>query len=160
MDAPAVSPGKPSAVIEGSCACGRIKYKGSEVPTSMTNCHCGSCRKQAGAPYLTWASLPAASVSWNMAPEKWTCSPVAERGHCSQCGAIMTMIYHFQPEELGVAAGTIDKSTEPLPRPQEHIFLQEKASWFELPDDGLERFAAFSPPFQKELDEWKQAQKL
>jgi hypothetical protein len=72
----------------------------------------------------------------------------------------MTMKYHHQPEELGIAAGTVDKSAKPLPRPKDHIFVEEKASWFELPDDGLERFDEFRPPFRDRLDEWRQAQKI
>lgn len=160
MDTTLAQSSKPQAAIEGSCACGKIKYIGSEVPVSMTNCHCQTCRKLAGAPYLTWTSVPTSSVQWNTPPDMWSCSQIAERGHCSHCGACMTMKYCHQPDQLGIAAGTIDKSTTPLPRPKKHIFLQEKAAWFELPDDGIERFDQFSHPFQEELDKWKQARKI
>ena len=145
--------------FEGSCACGRIQYTCSQTPQSMTNCHCRTCRKLAGAPYLTWASVQTDSVEWRAGPpDVWKGSPIAERGHCSRCGSTMTMRYHHQPEELGIASGTIGKSAAPLPRPKEHIFLQDKAVWFELPDDGLQRFDEFDPPFQHELDEWKRTQ--
>jgi hypothetical protein len=64
MDASVTQALNPDAVIEGSCACGRIKYAGSKMPTSMTNCHCRQCQKLAGAPYLTWAAVERASLTW------------------------------------------------------------------------------------------------
>jgi hypothetical protein len=67
----------------------------------------------------------------------------------------MTMEYYLQPQSVGIAAGTIDRSTETLPQPVEHIFLAEKAPWFKVPDDGLARFEEFDPPFQGKLEAWK-----
>jgi hypothetical protein len=145
----------PAGVIEGSCACGNIKHTGSQMPTSMTNCHCRQCQKLAGAPYLTWAAVNRTSLTWSSPPKQLKFSGIAERTFCKDCGSSMTMQYHLQPERLGIAAGTIDRSTEPLPQPEEHIFLAEKASWFRVPDDGLKRFMEFDPPFQSKLDSWK-----
>jgi hypothetical protein len=67
----------------------------------------------------------------------------------------MTMQYYMKPERLSIAAGTLERNTAPLPQPAEHIFLTEKASWFKLPEDGLDRFEEFNPPFQNELEKWK-----
>lgn len=51
------------------------------------------------------------------------------------------MAYDSMPGLVGVPAGTIDLgSEEGVPRPDCHIFLGEKAGWFEVPEDGLERF--------------------
>jgi hypothetical protein len=160
MEATVAPSSKSPTGIEGSCACGRITYTGSQLPTYMTNCHCQTCRKLAGAPYLTWAIVPRASVEWNTPPDIWSCSQIADRGHCSRCGACMTMKYHHRPEGLAIAAGTIDRSAQLLRRPESHIFLQEKAPWFELLDDGLDRFDEFDQPFQEKLDVWKKAQNL
>jgi hypothetical protein len=41
----------------------------------------------------------------------------------------------------GVAAGTLDDDVKGrIPPASAHIFLAEKASWYELPEDGAERF--------------------
>ena len=58
--------------------------------------------------------------------------------------------------------GLIDeKSTDdgglPLPKPGEHIFVADKVSWLELPEDGLTRYPVFDPPFEQRLQEWKSA---
>ncbi len=39
---------------------------------------------------------------------------------------------------IGVRLGTLDG--EPGVRPQYHMFVDSRASWDELPDDGLPRF--------------------
>ena len=144
-----------AAAIEGSCACGRINYIGSQIPTSLTNCHCRQCQKLAGSPYLTWAAVERTSLTWKSPPKQLKFSEIAERTFCDGCGSSMTMQYYSQPERLSIAAGTIDRSTEPLPQPEEHIFLAEKASWFKIPDDGLARFEEFDPPFQRKLEIWQ-----
>ena len=156
MSATADEPASPEAAIEGSCACGKIKYNGSETPTSMTNCHCRQCQKLAGAPYLTWAAVNKTSLSWNAPPTLLKLSAIAERTFCGDCGSSMTLQYYFQPERLSIAAGTIDRCRTLLPPPREHIFLAEQASWFKLPEDGLDRFDEFTPPFQGKLEVWKQ----
>lgn len=148
-------PRSPNHAVEGSCACGQIKYTGSEMPMSMTNCHCRQCQKLGSAPYLTWAAVDKASLTWNAPPKLLKLSAIAERTICQNCGSSMTMQYHFQPQRLSIAAGTIDGSTAPLPQPGEHIFLSEKASWFNLPQDGINRFDEFDPPFQRKLETWK-----
>ena len=144
-----------TAALAGSCACGRIRYIGSQVPTSMTNCHCRQCQKRAGAPYLTWAGLKRTSLTWNSPPKLFKSSEMAERTFCHDCGSSMTMQYYCQPERLDIAAGTVDRSIEPLPQPKEHIFVAEKASWFKIPDDGLARFEKFDTPFSEKLENWK-----
>ena len=65
------------------------------------------------------------------------------------------MQYYLQPQRVSIAAGTIDMSTGTLPQPNEHIFLAEKAPWFQLPDDGLARFEKFG-----DLEERKHVQEL
>lgn len=55
------------------------------------------------------------------------------------------MAYRAFPDLLGIAAGTIDWPEHGgggwgVARPSCHIFLREKAGWFEVPGDGLERY--------------------
>jgi len=54
--------------------------------------------------------------------------------------------------------GTADDETVvgTIVRPKEHIFLREKAGWWEISEnDGLERHEAFDEPFQRRLAEWE-----
>lgn len=47
---------------------------------------------------------------------------------------------------MGIVAGSIDEKSVKgeLIKPTEHIFLEEKAGWYDLPEDGLGRFERFS----------------
>ena len=58
------------------------------------------------------------------------------------------MEYHLLPDRTSITAGTITKTTPPPPRPKKHIFLSEKATWFDVPDDGAERCELFGMAFE------------
>jgi hypothetical protein len=64
------------------------------------------------------------------------------------------MIYDHQKESIAIPAGTIDEASVQgeLPKTDHHIFLEEKAGWYDLPDDGTGRYAKFRPAFQEGLD--------
>ena len=67
------------------------------------------------------------------------------------------MKYHCRPDGTSVAMGIVDDASVigKLPLPKEHIFLQEKAAWWELPrDDGIARYAAFNETWKGRLEEW------
>lgn len=58
----------------------------------------------------------------------------------------MTMCLDQDPQNTSVAAGTLgdDDGNLAVLQPVAHIFLKEKASWFEVPDDGAARFQEIS----------------
>jgi hypothetical protein len=64
------------------------------------------------------------------------------------------MIYDHQPECIGIPAGTIDEGSVKgeLPKTDHHIFLDEKAGWYDLPDDETGRYAKHRAAFQEGLD--------
>jgi len=67
------------------------------------------------------------------------------------------MQYRFQPGFISITAGSIDEESvkKELPKMSEHIYLDEKAGWFEMPDDKIPRYAKFPLTFQGKIDEWK-----
>ena len=69
------------------------------------------------------------------------------------------MMYKFQSERVYLTAGSIgEKSVKGvLVKPMEHIFLGEKAAWFEVPDDGLRRHEGFpgAEKFWGKVEEWR-----
>lgn len=142
-------------MLKGSCACGRIKYTCSAMPDEMSNCHCHTCRKLGGGPFLAFASVPRTSIRWlNSPPDIWKRSDVAERGFCSNCGSALSMVYYCDMDRYSLTASSIDESREPLPKACEHIFLKEKAPWFVLPEDGAERFDAMPGAFEAKMEKW------
>lgn len=56
------------------------------------------------------------------------------------------MKYKSEPELIWITAGSIDEGSlkGKLPFPSQHIFLKEKAPWYQLPNDGIARYQGFS----------------
>ncbi|KAJ5743034.1 hypothetical protein N7533_010136 [Penicillium manginii] len=128
-------------MASGSCACKYIKYTASVPPTRLVNCHCTTCRKQSGAPYLAFVHFPTGSIQWQTNPTEWKSSDTASRTFCPRCGSVLSMKVDSMSDVEGVAAGTLDDDVKGrIPPASAHIFLAEKASWYELPEDGAERF--------------------
>ncbi len=44
--------------ITGGCVCGGTRYLLKSASFSLGDCHCIDCRRSAGAPYVTWGSVP------------------------------------------------------------------------------------------------------
>lgn len=65
------------------------------------------------------------------------------------------MFYYCQPDKISITVGTIDENEVEIPKPTAHIFLEEKARWFDVPNDGLNRYNRFPPAFQAKLDAWE-----
>ncbi len=142
-------------MIRGGCACGRIQYTSTAIPDDMSNCHCQTCRKLGGGPFLTFASVPTMSIHWlNNPPDLWKRSNTAERGFCSKCGSTLSMQYYCQMDRFSLTASSIEESKLPLRRASEHIFVKEKAALFDVPDDGAERFQGMPPELEAMMDKW------
>lgn len=56
------------------------------------------------------------------------------------------MTLDHSPKDVSVAAGTIDEVESQIPLPSDHIFLQYKAPWCELPEsDKANRWEEWDP---------------
>jgi hypothetical protein len=57
-------------------------------------------------------------------------------------------VYYPSKEMISIATGTIDETSVKgiLPKVSEHIFIGkwERKGWYELPEDGLDRFERFT----------------
>jgi len=69
------------------------------------------------------------------------------------------MAYTCSPETIQISAGSIDENSVrgTLPRVSQHIFMEKKLGWYDLPDDDVPKFSKFSPGFQRKVDECKKA---
>ncbi|KIV91617.1 hypothetical protein PV10_06135 [Exophiala mesophila] len=125
----------------------------------MTACHCKTCQKISGGPFLGFAGLKASDLKWSQQPDMWSISDIAERGFCKVCGSAMSMKYAFGGGKIGVTLGTITAADPPLPPIKDHIFLAEKASWFVLPDDGAAREDDFGGDWRERIARWREQHK-
>jgi hypothetical protein len=66
----------------------------------------------------------------------------------------MSMQYYCNLDRFALTASSIEESKLPLLKGSEHIFLKEKAPWFDVPDDGLERHEGMPPVFEDAIQKW------
>lgn len=131
---------------EGSCLCGTLRFEVEGPPQSMMHCHCSRCRKQHGAPFVTWATYPAQALHWKQGEEavvSFAAPPGGARHFCGRCGSPAP----FVMEAYGVAlvpVGSLDG--DPGAVPKEHVFVGSKAQWYDIPD-SLPQHQHFPPAF-------------
>ena len=145
-------------MIKGSCACGRVQYQTEAHPLAINACHCITCQRVSGAPYLGFVDVPTTTLQWTTRPEMWQASDIAERGYCKVCGSTLSMRYFFEADRTGVVLGSLIKTEPVLPPIGAHIFLKEKAAYFVLADDGVKRYDEFPEGFVDKIAEWKASQ--
>jgi hypothetical protein len=94
------------------------------------------CRKAHGAAFRSRARVAAADFRWVQGEELVTyyeSSPGNHRGFCRVCGSPLISRFDRNPSVYGLALGTLDD--DPGVRPQLHVFVGSKASWFDITDD-------------------------
>lgn len=132
VERPVVAP-RPG-ITEGSCLCGDIGYEITGIPLRMMNCHCSRCRLGRAAAHATNLFYKLDQFRWVRGAERVTEYKVTgARFHtvafCPRCGA---KVPKPSPERgaVVVPAGSLD--TNPGVRAQAHIFVADKAPWFDI----------------------------
>lgn len=130
-------------MLQGGCYCGAIRYEAGGTPTNLTNCHCSSCRRTTGAPFVTWFSVVRSTFRFTLGtPTRFRSTAVAARTFCPRCGTQLTFEHDDTPDEVDITTCSLD-DPERLP-PDDHIFIDGKPSWIRL-TDGLPEHPAARP---------------
>lgn len=126
---------------QGSCLCGKIKYEVDKIEPHMAHCHCTMCRKFHGAAFASFGEAKPENFRWiqgesNLA--EYVGSNNSTRRFCKTCGSSMT----FQPSFdngglIEFSLGTLDSDISE--RPDAHIYLGNKANWFDA-EDNLQKY--------------------
>lgn len=158
MSKPGDDNGGAEPLYRGSCQCGSLRYVCAAPAISLSHCHCVTCRKLHGALYASWLIVPRSAFRWECAssPTSFSLDPehlqhvrltgYATRSRCAKCGSWIAMVYDDEADELGVAAGSLDRVADGAlgDVSAAHIFVEQKAGWSEIPPDGLARCARFA----------------
>ena len=122
-------------MLKGSCLCGAVQFEVNGPIQGVGNCHCSMCRKTHGAAFATYAqvSVDDLRVLGGQANVRtYRSSEEVERSFCDTCGANFTFRWSGLPALVWIAAGLFED--DPQLRPQHHIFVGSKASWYEITD--------------------------
>lgn len=121
--------------ISGSCLCGAVNYQISQNIGDIIHCHCIKCRKAHGAAFSSVAKIEDKnfSVSGEEKLSSYQSSPGKTRCFCSNCGS---QIYakRDNTDFIVLRLGTLNDDSMIGSEYQEakHIWLAEKACWYEL----------------------------
>jgi hypothetical protein len=118
--------------LDGGCLCGAVRYRISGAPRSADYCHCGMCRRAAGAPVVARLTVADAGFAWLAGePAVYRSSAAALRLFCERCGTQLAL--RDEPGFLDVTLASLDEPAEV--RPRYHIWTASRIPWFEIADD-------------------------
>jgi hypothetical protein len=122
-----------ATMSRGGCLCGGVRYEVRGPLREVMACHCSQCRRTSGH-YAAMTSAASADLVLTRADTLawYASSPAAERGFCRVCGSNL----FWKPkadERMSITAGTLDMPTGL--KMNEHIFVADKADYYELDDD-------------------------
>jgi hypothetical protein len=93
------------------------------------------CRKAHGAAFGSYVGVGKSALRWLGGEEmiaRYASSADVTRTFCSRCGSTLQYIHRAQPERFALAMGVLDD--DPGVRPELHMFVADKAPWYEIAD--------------------------
>jgi hypothetical protein len=109
-------------------------------------CHCSRCRKHSGAAALAQGRVPREGFRLLRGAElivTYRPPQGMSKAFCRACGSSLFGGTWPEGPEVSVRLGSLDD--DPDIRPQYHSFVDSRASWETVPEDGLERFPGRVP---------------
>src|SRR6187401_3103853 len=106
--------------MEGTCACGAVRYALKTRPMFVNCCHCLDCQRQTGSAFVLNALIEADRVAVEGAdPVGVTVPTDSGRPHtifrCPTCQVALWSVYGGRPQVRFVRVGTLDDPTAVRP---------------------------------------------
>ena len=115
-----------TATRQGGCNCGRVRIELRGEPVRVGLCHCLTCRKETGGPFMAFAVWPADRVGVAGETASWTAS-TDHRHFCPACGSSL-----FATEDgsdgVEVRLGALDDAPSSL-TPEYELWTPRRESW-------------------------------
>jgi len=138
-----------SKTLEGGCGCGAVRYRLTDEPFIVHNCHCRLCQRQTGTGSAVNAFIEAERLellSGELKEVEFKTGSGATQvvARCAGCG---TPVWSFYPrlgrKVAAVRVGTLDEPGRAAP--DVAIYVADKPDWARLPD-GIPAFEEFYNP--------------
>ena len=132
----------------GSCLCGKIQFMVQNMDDEVGACHCSSCRKWGGGPFMEVNCGSNVTFQGEAFITVYNSSAWAERGFCSNCGS--HLFYRLKKSKSHMMpVGLFDDDTGLTFERQ--VFIDEKPSYYHFANEtydmtGPEIFAKYAPP--------------
>lgn len=108
-------------------------------------CHCAQCRKGNGSAFVAVSPIESTKFRITAGAEllkEYRTIPIKARVFCSHCGSPIYSARDDMPGVKRLRLGTVE--TPFTCRNIYHIFVDSKASWYEI-TDGYPQYAKFKP---------------
>ncbi len=123
-------------MYNGSCLCGKIRFRITDSIHNIVYCHCSQCRKAQGSAFATNGIVATNEFTFLAGENELTgyeATPGQTKYFCKHCGSPVLSKNIANPQQVRVRLGTIESAISE--RPSAHIFVSSKADWDEICDD-------------------------
>jgi hypothetical protein len=123
-------------MLTGTCLCSRVRYEIDGKIGPVAHCHCVTCRKAQGGAFCTNAPVRRKYfrlLSGADCVAEFESSPGKKRCFCRHCGSPLWSRRDADPDTIRIRLGLLN--SDPERRPLAHVWLSEKAPWYEITDD-------------------------
>ena len=120
----------------GGCFCGAVRYRIDAAPVEVSHCHCGICRRTSGAPFVTWATVPAAAFAFTRgAPDGAALDAAGGAAACARPAARRSRFARrARPEWIDVTVGSLDDPNA-VRAGRTHLDRPARCDWLRIDDD-------------------------
>ena len=119
--------------IDGTCLCGRVRYRVAGELFNAGHCHCSMCRRHHGAAFGTYAECKPDEFAWIEGEDLvrvYETRPGDGWCFCTHCGS--SLAGTDKGRVRFVTLGTVEG--DPGVQPVSHEFVGSKAAWHEITD--------------------------
>lgn len=113
-------------VRRGGCNCGKVRMEIRGEPVRVGLCHCLTCRKETGAPFMAFAVWDKSQVSVAGETASWTAA-TDHRHFCPACGSALFGT-HDEDDEVEVRLGALDAAPSGL-TPDYELWTPRRERW-------------------------------
>lgn len=130
----------------GHCLCKSVTFT-VEAPSHLDACHCETCRRWSGGPYIGLDFSPI-TLSSDESLKWFRSSDWAERGFCSACGSSLFYRLLEDKEKYSVCVGALENPPNDLMMTKE-FFIDHKPDFYAFEGErerltGAEVFALYA----------------
>jgi hypothetical protein len=126
---------KSNRALAGQCLCGAVRYEVADEFRYSANCHCSDCRRATGSAFKPFAGIERHKVRLLEGSGErliFGDEKSSHDVHCRTCGSLLYSVVG-DGAFAHVTLGTL--VDPPTIRPTAHIFVADKAAWYEITDN-------------------------
>lgn len=125
----------------GSCNCGQVRVEVRGEPVRAGLCHCLTCRKETGGPFMAFAIWDKGQVTVTGDTASWTAT-TDHRHFCPACGSALFGT-HDADNEVEVRLGVLDDAPSDL-TPDYELWVPRREHWLS-PVAGAKQYSGNRP---------------